>query len=138
VPNVVEVTTLDWVVLSSTKSEYTGLSYALQDAIPVMQLLKEMKEKGFPIHIPQAKVHCHVLEDNSGALDMAKIHKYWPQTKRLNVCLHHLCNYVERNYVERKEITIHPINTSDQPADFLTKALNEELLERHRRTVVGR
>jgi hypothetical protein len=71
VPNVVEVTTSDWVALSSTKSEYTRLSYALQDAIPVMQLLKEMKEKGFPIHIPQAKVHCHVFEDNSGALDMA-------------------------------------------------------------------
>jgi hypothetical protein len=66
------------VALSSTESEYTGLSYALRDAIPVMQLLKEMKGKGFPIHTPQARVHCHVFEDNSGALEMAKIHKYRP------------------------------------------------------------
>ena len=120
------------VALSSTESEYTGLSYALRDAIPVMELLKEMKEKGFNVQTPQARVHCHVFEDNSGALEMARIHKYRPRTKHLNVRLHHF-----RDYVERKEITIHPINTNDQPADFLTKALNMDVLERHRRTVLG-
>jgi ribosomal protein S17E len=30
------------IALSSTESEYTGLSYALRDAIPIMELLKEM------------------------------------------------------------------------------------------------
>jgi hypothetical protein len=34
----------------------------------------------------------------------------------LNVKLHHF-----RDYVTRKEITIHPIGTSDQLADYLTK-----------------
>jgi hypothetical protein len=34
---------------SSTESEYTGLSYALRDAIPMMELLKGMKTLGFPI-----------------------------------------------------------------------------------------
>ena len=118
--------------LSSTESEYTGLSYALRDAIPIMQLLKEMKTMGLPIVAPQARVHCHVFEDNSGALEMAKIHKYRPRTKHLNVRLHHF-----RDYVERKEISIHVISTNDQPADFLTKALNVETLERHRLTVLG-
>jgi hypothetical protein len=37
------------IALSSTKSEYTGLSYALREAIPIMHLLKEMKAMGFPI-----------------------------------------------------------------------------------------
>jgi hypothetical protein len=121
------------IALSSTESEYTGLSYALRDTIPIMQLLKEMKEVGFPIVSPQARVHCHVFEDNSGALEMAKIHKYRPRTKHLNVRLHHF-----RDYVERKEmISIHPIKTNDQPADFLTKALNADTLERHRHTVLG-
>ena len=46
------------VALSSTKSEYTGLSYALRDAIPVMELLKEMKKRGYPILKMQARVHC--------------------------------------------------------------------------------
>ena len=63
------------VALSSTESEYTGLSYASRDAIPIMQQSREMKQRGFPIHAPQAQVHCHVFEDNSGALEMARIHK---------------------------------------------------------------
>ena len=98
-----------------------------------MQLLKEMKKRGFPINTPRARVHhCHVFEDNSGALKMARIHKYRPRTKHLNVRLHHF-----RDYVERKEIIIHHINTNDQPADFLTKPLNEDTLLQHRHTVLG-
>ena len=91
------------IALSSTESKYTGLSYALRDAIPIMRLMKEMKRHGFPIHTPHARVLCHVFEDNSGALEMARIHKYRPRTKHLNVRLHHF-----RHYVERKEISIHP------------------------------
>jgi hypothetical protein len=120
------------IAMSSTESEYTGLSYALRDAIPIMELLKEMKGMGFPIESSQAKVHCRVFEDNSGALEMAKVHKYRPRTKHLNVRLHHF-----RDYVERQEISIHAINTNDQPADYLTKALNENTLKRHRRRVMG-
>ena len=120
------------VALSSTESEYTGLSYALRDAIPIMELLKEMKQRGYPIMTTQAQVHCHVFEDNSGALEMARVHKYRPRTKHLNVKLHHF-----RDYVERKEISIHYIPTNDQPADFLTKPLNEESHCLHRKTVMG-
>ncbi|KAI2496051.1 hypothetical protein MHU86_18472 [Fragilaria crotonensis] len=45
------------IALSTTESEYTGLSYALRDAIPIMELLKEMKSRGYPIATAQAKVH---------------------------------------------------------------------------------
>ena len=37
------------IALSSTESEYTGLSYVLHEAIPLMALLKELKEQGFPV-----------------------------------------------------------------------------------------
>jgi hypothetical protein len=94
------------IALSSTKSEYTGLSYALREAIPIMNLLKEMKTMGIPITGANAKMHCKVFEDNSGALEIAKIHKYRPRTKHLNVKLHHF-----RDYVTRGEITINPIDT---------------------------
>lgn len=120
------------VALSSTESEYTGLSYALRDAIPIMRLLREMQNRGYPIATANARVHCRVFEDNSGALEMAKVHKYRPRTKHLNVKLHHF-----RDYVERKEISIHHIRTAEQPADFLTKPLNEESHRRHRKTVMG-
>ena len=121
------------IALSSTESKYTGLSYALCDAIPVlMKLLKEMKAHGFPIKCSQANIHRRVFEDNSGAIQMAKVHKYRPRTKHLNVRSYHF-----RDYVERQEVSIHAINTKDQPADYLTKALSEDLLTRHRFTVQG-
>ena len=50
--------------LSSTDSEYTGLSYALREVIPIMHLLKEMKMMGFPITKANAKIYCKVFEDN--------------------------------------------------------------------------
>ena len=61
-----------------------------------MQLLEEIKASGFPIDATIPKVTCKVFEDNSGALDMAKTHKYRPRTKHLNVKLHHFRDYVSR------------------------------------------
>ena len=118
--------------MSSTESEYTGLSYALREAIPLIEILKELKERGFPIASTSPKIHCRVFEDNSGALVMAKVHKYRPRTKHLNVKLHHF-----RDYVVREEISIHPIDTALQPADYLTKPLSQDLLEQHRKSVQG-
>ena len=56
------------ITMSSTESEYTGLSYALRDAIPLMSILKEMKQLKFPITNVRPKVLCEVFEDNSGPL----------------------------------------------------------------------
>ena len=66
------------IALSSTESEYTGLSYALHETIPMMELLKEMKSIGLPVTPANADVHCRVFEDNSGAIEMAQVHKYGP------------------------------------------------------------
>lgn len=120
------------IALSSTESEITGLSYALRDAIPVMNLLQEMKEKGFPITETTAQLHCKVFEDNSGAIEIAKTAKFRPRTKHLNNRLFHF-----RTYVDRGLISIHPIKTTDQPADILTKSLNEEDFKKHRRVING-
>ena len=120
------------IALSSTESEYTGLSYALRDAIPVMELLKEMKELKFPIKSATPKVHCKIFEDNSGALEIATVHKFRPRTKHLNVKLHFF-----RDYIIRKEITVDPIHTSQQLADYLTKPVNKEILEMLRPKVMG-
>ena len=59
------------IALSSTESEYMGLSYALWEAIHIMEILKEMKHYGFPVTEPNTDVHCHVFEDNTGAIEMA-------------------------------------------------------------------
>jgi hypothetical protein len=120
------------IALSSTESEYTGLSYALREVIPIMELLKEMKEHGFPVRTAGSKVHCRAFEDNTGALEIAKTHKYRPRTKHLNVKLHHF-----RDYVTRGEISIHHIDTNDQLADYLTKPVNLQTMERLRPLVMG-
>ena len=77
------------IALSSTESEYTGLSYALREAIPRMTLLEELKEHGFPVEKTKASVQCKVFEDNGGAIEIATNHKWWPRTKHLNCRLHH-------------------------------------------------
>ena len=118
--------------MSSTKSEYIGLSYALREVIPIMELLKEFKTKRIRISSSIPRIHCKVFEDNSGALEMAKVHKYRPRTKHLNVKYHHF-----RDYVERGEISIHKIDTKDQLADYLTKPVSQEILERLRPQVMG-
>ena len=120
------------IALSSTESEYTGLSYALREVIPVIELLKEMHGSGLEVPSDKAHIYCKVFEDNSGALEMAKVHKCRPRTKHLNVKLHHF-----RSYVEREEIEIHPIDTLEQLADYLTKPVALEILLRLRKLVMG-
>ncbi len=59
------------IVLSSTESKFIGLSTALCTTIPIIELVKELKGQGFNMVSTQPIVHCHVFEDNSGALKIA-------------------------------------------------------------------
>ena len=120
------------IALSTTEAEYTGLSYALREAIPLMELLKEMRKKGFDVLDHKVKVHCRVFKDNSSAIEMTVVHKWRPRTKHLATKLHHF-----RSYVHSGEISVHKIDTSLQPEDVLTKALNNKLLQCHLNTIMG-
>ena len=119
------------IALSSTESKYTGLSYALRKAIPLMTLLKELKEQGFPVDKTKALIQCKVFEDNSGAIEIATNHKWRPRTKHLNCRLHHFWSYVPHS------ISIQHIPTDKQPADILTKAVDQSTLHRHRSWLMG-
>ena len=102
------------IALSTTEAEYTGISYALREVIPLMELLKEMKEKGFDVLDHKVKVYCRVIEDNSGAIEMTVVHKRRPCMKHLATKLHHF-----QSYVNSGEISVHKIDTSLLPADIL-------------------
>ena len=110
------------IALSSMESEYTRLSYALLEAIPLLSLLDELKEQGFPVDQTKATIQCKVFEDNSGAIEIATNHKWRPRTKHLNCRLHHFWSYVPHR------ISIHHIPTEKQPADILTKAVDQSTL----------
>jgi hypothetical protein len=97
-----------------------------------MELLKEMKEMKVPIGDCKARIHCKLYEDNNGALEILQHKKYTPRTKHLLVQLHHF-----RDYVTRGKITMHPIRTHGQQADYLTKPVNESMLRKLRGLVQG-
>jgi hypothetical protein len=121
------------VALSTTEAEYIAMSQALRDVIPVMNLIQEMKEKGFQVICTQPSIYCKVFEDNSGALELAWLPKRRPRTKHINVCYHHL-----REHVRKGLIKIFPISTKDQIADALTKALAQNDSQRHRHYLCGK
>ena len=121
------------IALSSSESEYIGLSCALREAIPAIHLLEEMETHGL-LRLPaRTKIHCKVFEDNVGALEMAREHKYRPRTKHMHIKYHHF-----RSYVESRQISIHHIGTHDQFADImLTKPLPLDSFSKHRLTLMG-
>jgi hypothetical protein len=59
-----------------------------------MNLLEEMKEQDFQVICAKPHVYCKAFEDNSGALELARLPKLRPRTKHINVCYHHFCKHV--------------------------------------------
>jgi hypothetical protein len=92
------------------------MSQALRDVIPIMGLLQEAREQDFKVLCTKPYVYCKVFEDNSGALELARLPKLCPRTKHINVCYHHFCEHMQKGLIK-----IFPVNTKDQIADVLTK-----------------
>ena len=118
--------------MSTTEAEYITLSTSLREVIPLMGLLKEARDHGLCIDELPPKVHCTVFEDNSGALELARLPKICPRTKHINQAYHHFCKHVER-----KEILIEATPTEQQIADILNKPLAEPAFARHRKAIMG-
>jgi hypothetical protein len=64
--------------LYTTEAENILFSMSLRDIIPIMMLLEEMKKKSFQVICTNPHVYCKVLEDNSGALELAHLPKLHP------------------------------------------------------------
>jgi hypothetical protein len=77
------------IALSTTEAEYIALSTSLREVIAIMNLLNELKDKGFPVHSSTPKVVCRVFEDNKSCIEIATTHRSRPRTKHLSVRLHH-------------------------------------------------
>jgi hypothetical protein len=120
------------VMLSTTEVEYIAMSQALCDVIPVMNLLQEMREQDFKVICTEAYAYCKVFEDNSGALELARLPKLCPRTKHINVCYHHFLEHVCKGLIK-----ILPIDTKDQVNDALTKTLAQNDFQCHCRYMCG-
>jgi hypothetical protein len=114
--------------MSTTKAEYIAMSQSLWDVLPVMFLV--IKTCGFIVISTIPNVFCKVIEYSSGALELARLPKFRPQTKHINTCYHHFCEYVCLGL-----ITIFPVGTTDHIADVLTKALPQNDLQHHQQAM---
>ena len=71
--------------LSSTEAEYISLSASMREVLPLLSLMQEANTFGVPVDIGKVDIHCKIFEDNSGALELAKVLKMRPCTKHLNI-----------------------------------------------------
>ena len=115
------------IALSTTESEYIGLSHATRYVKDTMYLLEEINEKITKV-ITTPTFHCKIFEDNAAALEIAKVPKMRPRTRHINCVYHHF-----RHEVENGRIKILPIPTKDQQADFLDSVS----FKRHRKSIQG-
>jgi len=126
------------IVLSTTEAEYVALSESLRTVIPLLNIYKECQQRKIVSKHPQTKVYCKVFEDNSGALEMAKNPKFRPRTKHLNIKYHHFRSWIAQEGEDTSgKIQIHAIQSSEQQADMLTKAVDQARFVKFRRLVCG-
>ena len=118
--------------LSTTEAEYVALSMAMREQLPLIQLLKEVITHKIDANLQPTTIHCKAFEDNSGALEMAKVPKMRPRTKHLNNVYHHF-----RESVQSNEVTLIAVRTDKQLADLLTKPLPDALFQRFRDKVLN-
>jgi hypothetical protein len=102
------------------------VSQVLCDVIPVMNLLQEMRKQNFKDICIDPYVYCKVFDDNTGALELARLPKLCPRTKQINDCYYHFCKHVQKGLIK-----IFLIDTKDQIADALTKASVQNDFQHH-------
>ena len=115
------------IALSTAESELICLSQSLREVIPLMEFFKEIQQQGITHQYQTPTVYCKLFEDNSAALEIAKVPKMRPRTKHINIKYHHF-----REHVKAGMIRILPIDTKDQLADIFTKPLGIMLFRKFR------
>jgi hypothetical protein len=105
---------------------------SLREVIHLMQLLEDSQEVlKWAINEKKPTVHCKVFEDNSGALEMARLPKMRPRSKHLCIRLHHF-----REHVRQGKISINKIPTRYQLGDIATKPQPEDLFVSQRESIM--
>ena len=92
------------IALSTTEAKYMALSMAMHEQLPLLHLLQEAVANNIDMNLCPATIHSKAFEDNSRALEMAKVPKLHLCTKHLNTTIVKMCKH-----------------------DLLTKPLSEDL-----------
>jgi hypothetical protein len=118
--------------LSTLESEYSALSQAMRQLIPLRLLIIELMGVLGPRELLMSSISCTVFEDNNGALALATNQRITARTKYFHVKWHHFWYAVTAG-----DIHVVKVSTQDQLADYLTKGLPREVFEHIRKLVQG-
>lgn len=99
------------VALSTTEAEYIALSSTVREILWIKQLNEELRKS---VEKPIV-IFC----DNQSTIKLSKLDAYRPRSKHIDIRYHHI-----REIVENEVIDIQYINTENNTADILTKAVN--------------
>jgi hypothetical protein len=105
------------VSLSTAEAEYVALSLCIQEVLWLKQLLDEM---GVSHRKPIV-----VFEDNQGTIAIANNEGYHSRAKHIDIRHHFI-----REHIKSNEIKLEYIESKDQLADFLTKAIATKQFQR--------
>jgi len=101
------------IALSSTESEYYGLTDAAKEAIWLQSLLKDLKYENDDVKPVK------ILGDNQGSLALSENPEYHQRTKHIDIKYHFI-----RHQIAKGKIKVSYIETAKMPADGLTKPLS--------------
>jgi hypothetical protein len=111
------------VATSTTEAEYMAAFFAVQEAIYVRRLMRDL---GFEQRMTQ------IMEDNQGCIFLSENPVFHQRTKHIDVKYHFV-----RERVESGEVKLVYVTTTDQLADLLTKPLERVRFEALRKQVLG-
>jgi hypothetical protein len=122
------------ITTSTMEAEYSALSTAMRDVLPIKMLATEISENVGLTQEPITHFRTTVWEDNAGALKLATLEpgRTTPRSKWYGIKYHWF-----RSKLKPNSIDIIKIASVDQRADFLTKSLRREKFEANRKLTLG-
>jgi hypothetical protein len=82
-----------------------------------MDLMEEARANGVPMRSGAPAVHCKAFEDNSGALELARLPKMRPRTRHINVKYHHFREAMAKGRIKVQHVFTQAL-TKNLPQDL--------------------
>jgi hypothetical protein len=119
---------------TNMEAEYSALSTAMRDVLPIKMLATEISENVGLTQVPITHFRTTVWEDNAGALKLVTLEpgRMTPRSKWYGIKYHLFRIKLKPNCID-----IIKIASADQRADFLTKSLRREKFEANRKLTLG-
>jgi hypothetical protein len=113
------------VALSSADAEYMALSASTQEALYLRMLCSDL-------HISCEDLPTVIHADNQSAMAMANNPTMTAANKHINIRHHFI-----RDHIKNEDVVLRYVNTLDNAADLLTKALPFESFSKHRGLILN-